>query len=89
MVEWNTYPGGQRNPLFLEELADAVDDRDTPLLFLCRSGGRSDSAARAATAAGYARCFNVLEGFEGDKDSAGHRGTVGGWRRAGLPWVQS
>jgi hypothetical protein len=30
----------------------------------------------------------VLEGFEGDKDAQGHRSTVGGWRLAGLPWVQ-
>jgi len=30
----------------------------------------------------------VLEGFEGEKDPQGHRGTVGGWRFAGLPWVQ-
>jgi hypothetical protein len=37
---------------------------------------------------GYARAFNVLEGFEGDKDAAGHRGTVGGWKVAGLPWIQ-
>jgi rhodanese-related sulfurtransferase len=55
---------------------------------LCRSGHRSDSAARAATAAGYTRAFNVLEGFEGNKDAEGHRGSLGGWRKAGLPWVQ-
>jgi len=30
----------------------------------------------------------VLEGFEGDKDGEGHRNTKGGWRAAGLPWVQ-
>jgi rhodanese-related sulfurtransferase len=59
-----------------------------PVLFLCRSGQRSDSAARAATAAGYTRAFNVLEGFEGNKDTDGHRGNLGGWRKAGLPWVQ-
>jgi rhodanese-related sulfurtransferase len=37
---------------------------------------------------GYNNCYNVLEGFEGDKDASGHRNTVGGWRRAGLPWHQ-
>jgi hypothetical protein len=30
----------------------------------------------------------VLQGFEGDKDAAGHRSSVGGWRVAGLPWTQ-
>jgi rhodanese-related sulfurtransferase len=57
-------------------------------LFLCRSGGRSHNAAAAAAAAGYAQSFNVLQGFEGDKNDKGQRNTVGGWRAAGLPWVQ-
>ena len=39
--------------------------------------------------AGWKETYNVLEGFEGDKDADGHRNTVGGWRNAGLPWVQS
>jgi rhodanese-related sulfurtransferase len=57
-------------------------------MFLCRSGARSHSAAEAATRAGWRECYNVLEGFEGDKDAAHHRGTVGGWKKAGLPWIQ-
>jgi rhodanese-related sulfurtransferase len=86
-VEWNTWPGGKRNPEFLAQLAEFVE-KDEPVMFLCRSGGRSNSAAIAATQAGYAECYNVLEGFEGDKDAAQHRGTVGGWRFRGLPWSQ-
>lgn len=88
LIEWNSYPAGTRNPTFLEELRATVDDPQAPLLFFCRSGQRSDSAARVAAAAGYAMAFNVLEGFEGPKDSDGHRGTLAGWRKAGLPWVQ-
>jgi hypothetical protein len=41
-----------------------------------------------AQQAGYADCYNVLEGFEGDRDPQGHRNTLGGWRAAGLPWIQ-
>ena len=88
LIEWTTYPTGARNPRFLEELQTAATDPDAPLLFYCRSGQRSDSAARAAAAAGYTMAFNMLEGFEGPKDAEGHRGTLGGWRRVGLPWVQ-
>jgi len=40
------------------------------------------------TALGYKHCYNIAEGFEGDKDDAGHRGTIGGWKVHGLPWVQ-
>jgi len=87
-VEWNGYPGGARNPRFAEELARGVPSRDAPVMFLCRSGARSHGAAALAATLGYALAFNVLEGFEGDKDAQGHRGTVGGWKHAGLPWRQ-
>ena len=65
--------------------ADA--NKDDVLLFLCRSGVRSRHAAKLATENGYTNCFDILEGFEGDKDAHGHRKTVGGWCRAGLPWA--
>jgi rhodanese-related sulfurtransferase len=86
-VEWQTYPGNRENPEFLGELAAAVP-KDTPVMFLCRSGARSHAAAEAATRAGWKEAYNILEGFEGDKDTEQHRSTVGGWRKAGLPWIQ-
>lgn len=85
-VQWSQYPGGAPNPDFLAQLAQ-VAEKDTPLLFLCRSGVRSQHAAKLATENGYSHCFNILEGFEGDKDGNGHRKTVGGWCKAGLPWL--
>jgi len=86
-IEWNTYPEGTRNPDFLKQLEGAVK-KDVPVMFLCRSGVRSHAAAEAATKAGWQEAYNILEGFEGDKDGEGHRGKLGGWRKAGLPWVQ-
>jgi rhodanese-related sulfurtransferase len=85
-IEWNVYPGGTPNPRFLEQLAQA-GSKDDVLLFLCRSGVRSRHAAKLATENGYTNCFDILEGFEGDKDAQGHRKTVGGWCKAGLPWI--
>ena len=87
-IEWNTYPEGQRNPAFLEQLAEAVH-KDEPVMFLCRSGVRSHHAAIAATQAGWAEAYNILEGFEGDKDAEGQRNSAGGWKFARLPWIQS
>lgn len=87
-VEWNHYPSG-RNPDFGAQLQAAVERRDQPVLFLCRSGGRSNAAAAVAAELGYTQAFNILEGFEGDVDPNGHRNTVGGWRHAKLPWKQS
>ena len=87
-VELLGYPGGRPNPDFVKQLEQQVE-KDAPVMFICRSGGRSHNAAMMAQQAGYAECYNVLEGFEGDKDASGHRNTKGGWRVAGLPWMQS
>ena len=87
-VELLSYPGNRANPDFVQQLEQQVS-KDAPVLFLCRSGGRSHNAAMMAMQAGFAEAYNVLEGFEGDKDDEGHRNTQGGWRAAGLPWTQS
>ncbi len=85
-VQWTLYPGGAKNPDFLQQLSQCAQPEDV-LLFLCRSGVRSRYAAEVATANGYQNCFDILEGFEGDRDDDGHRKTLGGWCRAGLPWI--
>ena len=87
-IEWLVFPSMQANPDFLGHLSLKVP-KESPVMFICRSGVRSNQAAIAALESGYLNCFNVLEGFEGDKDSNGHRGVQGGWKAAGLPWVQS
>jgi rhodanese-related sulfurtransferase len=87
-IELLTYPGNRPNAAFVAELERQVT-KDAPVLFICRSGGRSHNAALLAMQAGYTTCYNVLEGFEGDRDGSGHRNTTGGWRAAGLPWTQS
>jgi rhodanese-related sulfurtransferase len=87
-IEWLTYPANKLNEHFITQLRQAAD-RESLQLFICRSGQRSNAAARAATEAGFADCYNVLEGFEGDKDASGQRNRVGGWRFHGLPWGQT
>ena len=92
LVEWTGFPGNHLNQSFVAQLTDALTkigaNKDTELFFLCRSGGRSLSAARAMAAAGYSRCRNVADGFEGPLDPNRHRGGLGGWKAKGLPWVQ-
>ncbi len=87
-IELRLYPGMQPNPAFLEQLSSQVD-KSLPVLFICRSGSRSNQAAIMATQTGFSDCYNVLEGFEGDRDEQGQRGKSSGWKAAGLPWVQS
>ena len=92
LVEWQGFPDDRLNTAFVERLTEALTpigaDRDSELLFICRSGQRSLKAAQAMAAAGYARCRNVADGFEGPLDPNRHRGQLGGWKAKGLPWAQ-
>jgi rhodanese-related sulfurtransferase len=85
-VEWSSWPSGTANPQFVEQLCQ-VAGKDDVLLFLCRSGVRSRHAAKLATEHGFHNAYDILEGFEGDKDAEGHRKQVAGWCKAGLPWI--
>ena len=91
LIEWQSYPEGKAASDFADHcgraLREAGADPQTDIFFLCRSGARSLSAARAMTKSGFARCHNVADGFEGPLDRHQHR-AAGGWKVAGLPWVQ-
>lgn len=86
-LAWKQWPGMTINLAFGDGLKAAVPEGGK-VVFLCRSGVRSVAAAKYATALGLL-AYNILEGFEGDPDSAAHRGQTGGWRYNGLPWQQS
>lgn len=85
-IEWYDYPAKTRNERFLEQLREKVEP-DRAVAFLCRSGVRSKHAATLAAGNGFASAFDVLHGFEGDKNAQGRR-VVNGWRVDGLPWRQ-
>jgi rhodanese-related sulfurtransferase len=91
-VEWQTSPESRIDAAFPDRLCEVLDTagvgKDTELFFICRSGGRSRMAAEAMANAGYRRCRNVADGFEGPLDTDRHRGQVAGWKAAGLAWVQ-
>ena len=58
------------------------------IILICRSGDRSSRAANLLADIGFTNVWNQYEGFEGDLDQHRQRGNIGGWRKAGLPWVQ-
>jgi len=92
-IEWQDFPALAPNPDFVAEVSGALAasgaKKETPVLFLCRSGARSRAAAMAMTRAGYQKSFNVAGGFEGDLNAERHRGNSSGWKAEGLPWKQS
>jgi len=90
-VEWAFYPGMVANPDFSAQLQAQLNqkgaDKNTVIMFLCRTGGRSHNAAVVAESLGYMHVYNVLEGFEGDANEYKQRTLINGWKHAGLPWT--
>lgn len=79
------------NPNFVAEVGKVMaregKGKDDPLIIMCRSGHRSAAAVRILIEAGYTNVWNMVEGFEGDKDKETGARSKNGWRNAGLPWT--
>lgn len=79
------------NQNFLKEMRLFLDSSEAEgvdtLLIMCRSGSRSAVAVERLVESGFGvALYNVVDGFEGDKNADGVR-AVNGWRNAGLPWT--
>ncbi len=66
----------------LEEKGLGQDDK---VFLMCRSGGRSASAADLLTKAGFTNVYSVVDGYEGDTAKNGKR-ILNGWKNSNLPW---
>ncbi len=84
-IEWSFYPDWKPNPAFESQLKSQID-MESLVMFICRTGGRSNNAAVLAKQLGYTEVYNVLQGFEGDANEEKQRGKINGWKAAGLSW---
>ena len=87
-IEWQLYPSMSINENFLNEVQDSPVNKDSTIIVICRSGGRSKSAAEFLTSKGYKNCYNCLDGFEGTHNQNEHRSNSSGWKFSKLPWRQ-
>ncbi len=86
-LAWQTLPQMEQNQNFASDLLAKVN-KDNEVLFLCRTGGRSNQSAQLASTLGFKKTYNIINGFEGDLNSQNHRGLVNGWKASNLPWEQ-
>ena len=84
-IEWAFYPGMVPNPDFAAQLQAKVTKNST-VIFMCRTGGRSHNAAVLAQQLGFTNVFNMSEGFEGVANANKQRTLINGWKHANLPW---
>jgi len=61
--------------------------KEDKIIFICRSGDRSASAAALMDKAGYKKVYSIVTGTEGDKDKETKKRTVNGWKNDSLPWT--
>ena len=87
-ISWHVYPEMKINSLFENQLIKLNIKKTDKLFLICRSGGRSFQAAKFLSSFGYHYCFNITDGFEGEKNNLNQRSTINGWKRNNLPWKQ-
>jgi rhodanese-related sulfurtransferase len=95
LLPWQFYNDHQLNPDFYTILRNKLinffnkEDFTTKLIFICRSGARSNQAGSFISNYGYSNCYNVSDGFEGKLDQYHHRSKINGWKAHNLPWEQT
>jgi rhodanese-related sulfurtransferase len=92
--KWGTDPFGLEmliNRNFIKDVKRNVEKSDT-IFVMCRSGVRSALAGNLLYKAGFTNVYNVIDGFEGDKNKHlnspefGKR-IINGWKSSKLPWT--
>ena len=87
-ISWQVYPEMKINSFFKNQVIESNIKQDDKIFLICRSGARSLNAAKFLISYGYNYCFNVSDGFEGDKNNYSQRSTINGWTYNDLPWKQ-
>ena len=88
LISWHIYPEMKINSFFEEQIVKSNLKKNDELFLICRSGKRSFQAAELLISCGYHYCYNVVDGFEGNKNSLSQRSTINGWKYNNLSWKQ-
>ena len=87
-VEWKSFPDGTIDENFVSKVEGKGLTKNCPIFVICRSGVRSLEAAEVLKDHGFKNLTNISDGFEGDLNAQGRRGSINGWKASGLPWQQ-
>ena len=88
LIPWQVFPTMQLNGAFVDQLRQAGLSPDSKLYFMCRSGGRSLAAARAAEGAGFPHAQMSRTGSKARQTATGIAAPWPGGRRRGCPGGQ-
>ena len=88
LIAWREYPDMNINADFEKQVNKENIKKNDSIFLICRSGQRSFHAAEYLVSCGYNNCYNVSDGFEGNKNKLDQRSTTNGWKYNNLPWKQ-
>ncbi len=93
-LPWKIFPEMALNKDFEANIFNAFKDKESEakesikLIFMCRSGARSEDAAKFCLSLGFKNCYNIIGGFEGELNAEGKRSKINGWKFDNMPWKQ-
>jgi len=94
-IPWIDEPDWEIKPNLVRDIKQLIlggscgdKEHQPPILLICRSGVRSYEAGQELIKNGILNIYNVIGGFEGNRDNNSQRSTVNGWRFEQLPWEQ-
>jgi rhodanese-related sulfurtransferase len=93
-AQWGTDPLSPEmhvNKNFIADVNRKMNKSDT-IFVMCRSGVRSAEAVNLLYKAGFKHVYNIVDGFEGDKNKHSESNEFGkrvinGWKNFQLPWT--
>ena len=87
-ISWHVYPQMKINSFFENQISKSNINKNDKLFLICRSGNRSFHSSKFLALCDYKYCYNVIDGFEGVKNTLSQRSTINGWKYNNLPWKQ-
>ncbi len=94
LLPWKLFPKMTLNQAFEANILNLFKQgkeeakERVKLVFICRSGVRSENAAKFCLSLGIKNCYNIVGGFEGELNEEGHRSKINGWKFENMPWKQ-
>jgi rhodanese-related sulfurtransferase len=87
-IEWNTAPEFEVDPHFAEQVLRMAGRKDRAVILICHSGKRSIDVGLRSRSMASRTSATCSRASKASSTPIITRGTLGGWRKHGLPWRQ-
>lgn len=78
---WSFYPSMEYNENFYKNIKEHIKHDNPIMIFICKSGIRSLSAANYMIQKNYINCYNITSGFNSDSEDS--------WINSNIKWKRN